>query len=159
MNLNSRLLSLKKHYHQNYVITIVLYLVLCKMNHNPTQHLFKFKHLFLNQNLKFSLMNFKFEFLNIHISHLTQLWMINITFKCQNKKVKKFTIFTTIWHVFWTLFLYPHPKKKEVWKNKKYPHKCFQHENTFLICVKVWTLLIMENIPKNIMTIQNIMHH
>jgi hypothetical protein len=42
-------------------------------------------------------MNFLFEFLNFHISHLTQLGMINITLKCQKKTyLKKFTIFTTI---------------------------------------------------------------
>jgi len=33
-------------YHQNYVITIVLYLVLCKINHNLTQYLIKFKRVF-----------------------------------------------------------------------------------------------------------------
>jgi hypothetical protein len=62
------------------------------------QHLFKFKHFKKkNQNPKFNLMNFKFKFLNIHINHLTQLGMINITLKCQEKKyVKKFTIFTII---------------------------------------------------------------
>ncbi len=32
-------------------------------------------------------MNFSFEFFDIHISHLTQLGMINITLKCQKKKI------------------------------------------------------------------------
>jgi hypothetical protein len=51
---------------------------------------------FKNQNPNFNLMNFEFEFLNIHISDLTQLGMINITLKCQEKKtyVKKFIVFT-----------------------------------------------------------------
>jgi hypothetical protein len=55
-------------------------------------------------------MNFKFKFLNFHISHLTQLGMINITLKCHKKKyVKQFIIFTTIWNGFWLLSLYLHP--------------------------------------------------
>jgi hypothetical protein len=55
-------------------------------------------------------MNFKFEFLNFHINHLTQLGMINIILKCLEKTyVKKFTIYTTIRHGFWLLFLYSHP--------------------------------------------------
>ncbi len=50
-------------------------------------------------------MIFKFEFLNFHVGHLTQLEMINITFKCHKKKnVKKFTFFTTTRHGFWLLF-------------------------------------------------------
>ncbi len=31
-------------------------------------------------------MNLSFEFLDIHISHLAQLGMINITIKCQKKE-------------------------------------------------------------------------
>jgi hypothetical protein len=34
-------------------------------------------------------MKFEFEFLNFHISHLTQLGMINITLKCQKKTICK----------------------------------------------------------------------
>jgi hypothetical protein len=34
LDVGSRLLSSKMFYHQNYVITIILYLVLCKINHN-----------------------------------------------------------------------------------------------------------------------------
>jgi hypothetical protein len=58
-------------------------------------------------------MNFKFEFFNIHISHLAQLGMINITLKCQKKKtyVKMFTIFNTIQHGFWLLCVNLHPFK------------------------------------------------
>lgn len=42
-------------------------------------------------------MNFRFELLNIHIIHLTQPEMINITLKCEIKMyVKKIKIFTTI---------------------------------------------------------------
>jgi hypothetical protein len=57
-------------------------------------------------------MNFKFEFLNIHISHLAQLIMISISLKCQEKTyVKKFTISTTIRHGFWFLYLYSNPNE------------------------------------------------
>jgi len=42
----------KYFYHQNYVITIVLYLVLCKLNHNLTQHMLKFKRLLLKPKPK-----------------------------------------------------------------------------------------------------------
>jgi hypothetical protein len=60
-------------------------------------------------------MNFKFEFLNIHINHLTQLIMINITFKCQEKNIcKKVHSF----HHYLTWFLapisIPAPTTKEV---------------------------------------------
>jgi hypothetical protein len=34
-------------------------------------------------------MNFGFELLNIHINHVTQLEMINITLKCEIKNVCK----------------------------------------------------------------------
>jgi hypothetical protein len=34
-------------------------------------------------------MNFRFELLNNHISHLTQLEMINITLKCEIKNICK----------------------------------------------------------------------
>jgi hypothetical protein len=55
-------------------------------------------------------MKFEFEFLNIHISHLAQVGMINITLKCQEKTyVKKLTIFTIIRHGFWLLSVYLHP--------------------------------------------------
>jgi hypothetical protein len=38
----------------------------------------------------------------MHIGHLAQFEMINITFKCQNENIcKKLTIFITIQHGFW----------------------------------------------------------
>jgi len=52
LNLGSRLLSSKFFYHQNYIITIVFYLVLYKINHDLTQHLFKFKRLFVKPKPK-----------------------------------------------------------------------------------------------------------
>jgi len=65
------------------------------------QHLFISNLLLKNQNPKFKLMNFKFEFFNFHTSHLAQLGMINIILKCQeNKNVKMFIVFITIWHGF-----------------------------------------------------------
>jgi hypothetical protein len=49
-------------------------------------------------------MNFKFEFLNIHVNHLTQLRMINVTLKCQEKNIcKKIQNF----HHYSTCFLTP----------------------------------------------------
>jgi hypothetical protein len=49
-------------------------------------------------------MNFYFEFLDIYISHLAQLGMINITLKCQEKNIcKKVHSF----HHYLTWFLAP----------------------------------------------------
>jgi hypothetical protein len=49
-------------------------------------------------------MNLKFEFFNIHNSHLAQLGMINITLKCQKENIcKKFQSF----HHYLTWFLVP----------------------------------------------------
>ncbi len=43
-------------------------------------------------------MNFSFEFLDIHISHLAQLAMINITLKCKKKKIcNKLNNFNHYW--------------------------------------------------------------
>ncbi len=48
-------------------------------------------------------MNFSFEFFDIHISHLTQLGMINITLKCQKKKIwSKLNNLNHYWTWFWT---------------------------------------------------------
>ncbi len=46
LNVCNRLLLPTIFYHQNYIITIILYLVLCKINYNLMQHLFN-KHLIL----------------------------------------------------------------------------------------------------------------
>ncbi len=52
LNLGNRLLSSLFFYHQNYDIAIVLYLILCKINHKLMQHLCKFEHHFLKPNPK-----------------------------------------------------------------------------------------------------------
>jgi hypothetical protein len=97
---------------QNYVITIVLYLVLCKINHIWHNTYSSSNIIFKNQNSKFNLMNFSFEFLNFHISHWTQLGMINITFLRKFKSIcKKFIVFIIIWHGFWLLSLYSYPNE------------------------------------------------
>jgi hypothetical protein len=45
---------------------------------------------------KINLRILKYEFINIYISHLVQLGMINITLKCKEKTyVKKLLVFTT----------------------------------------------------------------
>jgi hypothetical protein len=89
LNLGSRLLSSKFFYHQNYIVTIVLDLVLCKINDIWHITYSNSNIIFKNQNSKFNLMKFWFEFLNFHVSHLTQLGMINITFKCHKKNICK----------------------------------------------------------------------
>jgi hypothetical protein len=48
-------------------------------------------------------MNFKFEFLNFHINHLTQLQMINITLNVKKNICKKIHSF----HHYSTWFLVP----------------------------------------------------
>jgi hypothetical protein len=58
LNLGSRLLSSKLSYHQNYVITIVLYLVLCEINHMWYNIYSSSNVLFKNQHPKFNLINF-----------------------------------------------------------------------------------------------------
>ncbi len=59
LNLGSRLLSSKFFYHQIYVITIVIYLIVCKINHNLTQLTYSSSKVFFKtQNPKFNLMNF-----------------------------------------------------------------------------------------------------
>jgi hypothetical protein len=119
------LLSFKFFYHQNYVITIVLYLVLCKINilHNTYS---SFNVLLKNQNPKFNLMNF--EFLNFHISHLTKLGMINITLKCQKKTYVK---------TYLTWFLVPIFVFAPVWalviKKIKMPHNIMSNYIFFVI--------------------------
>ncbi len=87
LNLGSRLLSPKFLYHQNYVITLVVYLVLCKINHIWCNTYPSSNILLKNQNPKFNLMNFEFEFFNFHISHLAQLGMINIILKYQENNM------------------------------------------------------------------------
>jgi hypothetical protein len=52
LKLGNKLLSFRFFYHQNYVIAIVFYLVLCKVNHNLMQQLIKFKHPFLKPKPK-----------------------------------------------------------------------------------------------------------
>jgi len=60
------------------------------------QHILKFKRLLLKPKPGTQFNEF-LKFLTIHINHLTQLGLINIILKCQEKTyVKKFTIFTTI---------------------------------------------------------------
>jgi hypothetical protein len=60
------------------------------------QHILKFKRLLLKPKPGTQFNEFK-KFFTIHINHLTQLGLINIILKCQEKTyVKKFTIFTTI---------------------------------------------------------------
>jgi hypothetical protein len=49
-------------------------------------------------------MNFRFELLNIHINHLTQLEMINIALKCEIKNVCKKNY---NFHLYLTWFLVP----------------------------------------------------
>jgi hypothetical protein len=101
LNLGSSLLSSKFFYHQIYVITIILYLVLCKINyiwHNTYSNSNVFSK---NQNPKFNLMNFYFGFLNFHVSYLVQLGMIYIILKCQKNICKKVHNF----HHYPTLFL------------------------------------------------------
>jgi hypothetical protein len=53
---------------------------------------------------KFNLIIFEFEYLNIHISHLAQLEMIEITLKCQKKNIH--TKFDSFGH-YLTWFLAP----------------------------------------------------
>jgi hypothetical protein len=57
LNFSSRLLSSKIFYHQNYVITIVLYLVFYQINHIWCNIYSSSNVLFKNQNPKFNLMN------------------------------------------------------------------------------------------------------
>jgi hypothetical protein len=70
-------------------------------------------------------MNFKFEFLNIHISHLTQLGMINITLKCQEKnickKVHSFHHYPT-WFLVPISLLAPWHNKVELWATSALAH-------------------------------------
>jgi hypothetical protein len=58
LNLGSKLLSSKLFYHQNYVITTILYLILCKINH-IWRITYSSSNVFLkNRNPKFNLMKF-----------------------------------------------------------------------------------------------------
>jgi hypothetical protein len=119
----------KLFHHQNFFTKFIF-----DLNHLRNwllliQLLFNFKNPLLKSNLKLSLMNFFiFEFLNTSISHLTQLTLVNIIIKCQNKTyVKKFMIFITIWHGFWLLWtcLY-------VWSPLSYGLQC---------CLSPWSYI------------------
>jgi hypothetical protein len=47
-----------------------------------TPHLHVVKDFYIFKSWKIKYKDFKYEFLNIYISHFAQLGMINITFKC-----------------------------------------------------------------------------
>jgi hypothetical protein len=89
-------------------------------------------------------MKFEFEFLNIHICHLKQLGMINITSKFQEKTyVKKFTVFTIIRHGFWLLGVYLHPvayQNKSMLVNEAKHPICIRNQWIFIILVDSYTL-------------------
>ncbi len=89
LNLGNTFLSSKFFDDQNYVITIVFYLVFCKINHIWCNTYSSLNVLSKNQNPKFNLMNCEFELFNFHINHLAQLGMINITLKWQEKNICK----------------------------------------------------------------------
>ncbi len=71
LNLGTRLLSSIFFYHQNYVITIVLYLVHCKINHSWCVAYTSSNVLFKNQNPKFPLV--------LHLAIM--LWKQNLMIK------------------------------------------------------------------------------
>jgi hypothetical protein len=81
-------------------------------------------------------MNFKFEFLNIHINHLTQVGMITITLKWQNKN-----IFTIVWNSqrfstpFWLLLACFDPKNLCIIKSRLHDFTTWIfYENFIVLC-------------------------
>jgi len=64
------------------------------------QLLFKFKCLLLKPKPKIHILNFYFEFFNIHISHLSLDSMINMALKWHHKNISnKITIFIEFWEL------------------------------------------------------------
>jgi len=83
LSVDYRLLSCKFFCHKKFFIKAVLGIVLCKMNYFWCNCSSSPEILLLNWNTKNKIkkMIFSFEFLNIHITHLAQLPMINMTLK------------------------------------------------------------------------------